>query len=84
MRPERSPLYTDDTVAASVYFHSDATVNLFAYGERKEMKSMLYSRPQLMGYEAMTAVQSGQMTKGCTCFEPNSNMHEVPAYEADE
>jgi hypothetical protein len=46
---------------------------------------MTYTKPQLIGYSAIAAVQtSGPNAKTTSILEPNQFSHTQPAYEADE
>ena len=45
---------------------------------------MTYTRPQLNGYPAIAAIQSGSSFKTGMNIEQGKNVHTIPAYEADE
>jgi hypothetical protein len=45
---------------------------------------MTYRKPQLTGYSAIAAIQSGQTAKNGMKLEPHVSLNTIPAYEADE
>jgi len=45
---------------------------------------MTYMKPNLKGYEALAAIQSGGQSKRTGNLEGNQTSFTAPAYEADE
>jgi len=52
--------------------------------KRNEVRSMTYTKPQLLGYSAIAAIQSGGIDKQADQNEHQNMFPSDPAYQADE